>query len=195
MASAKEYLVQLQALLPEGGAWPREPDAALTRLLSAFADEFARVDSRARALIEEADPRTTLELLPDWERLLALPDSCVPDAQTLQQRRAAVLAKLVTLGGQSRSYFIGLAAALGYEVSITEFRPFRAGMSSAGDPLTGGDWVHTWRVNGPENTIRNFAAGQSNAGEPIRSWGNAQLECVIDRFKPAHTILQFAYGT
>ena len=41
------YRAQLQALLPLGDAWPRRPDAVLTRLLAAWAEEFARIDARS----------------------------------------------------------------------------------------------------------------------------------------------------
>lgn len=191
--SADAYLTQLQALLPQGAAWPREAQATLTRLLQAVADELARMDARADALIDEADPRTTAELLVDWERVAGLPEPCITAPQTIADRRAALTGKLASSGGQDRAFYIAIALALGYEVTITEFRPFVAG-SSAGDELTNGDWIFTWRVNAPEETVRVFAAGSGAAGEALRTWGNELLECVIGRLKPAHTIVQFAYG-
>lgn len=194
--TANEYLAQLQALLPQGPAWPREANAALTQLLAAWADELARVDGRAADLIEEADPRTTAELLADWERVADLPDACVAAygiTQTTAQRRAALVAKLTTIGGQSAAYFISLAASLGYTISVTEFAPFTAG-SDAGDDLTNGDWAYAWQVNAPQETIIEFSAGASSAGDPLRAWGNELLECVIRRLRPAHTHVLFAYG-
>lgn len=74
--SAEAYLAQLQALLPPGSAWPRAANATLTKLLGALAEELARLDARALALIDEADGRSTLELLSDWERVCGLPDPC-----------------------------------------------------------------------------------------------------------------------
>lgn len=195
MTSA-EYLAQLQALLPQGKAWPREADAALTQLLAAWADEMARVDGRAADLIEEADPRATAELLADWERVASLPDSCVAAygiTQTTAQRRNALVAKLTTIGGQSAAYYIALAASLGYAITVTEFDPFTAG-SAAGDDLTNGDWAYAWQVNAAQETIIDFTAGESSAGDPLRAWGNELLECVIRRLRPAHTHVLFAYG-
>lgn len=81
-----DYLQQLQELLPPGPAWPRDPDAYLTRLLSAWAAECARVDARANALMDEADPRATAELLPDWERMLGLPDPLLDAHDTREYR-------------------------------------------------------------------------------------------------------------
>jgi len=195
--TATAYLAQLQALLPQGFAWPRQADAALTNLLLAWADELARVDGRAADLIEEADPRTTAELLADWERVAGLPDPCVEalaGTQTTAQRRAALVAKLTTIGGRSAAYYIALAASLGYTITITEFSPFQAGHSAAGDALSNDGWTFVWQVNAPEASIVEFAAGRSSAGEPLRSWGNELLECVINRLKPAHTHVLFAYA-
>lgn len=61
----------LSAFLPPGRVW-RLADSVLSKLLLAFADELARVDGRANDLYEEADPRTADELIPEYERELAL---------------------------------------------------------------------------------------------------------------------------
>lgn len=191
-----DYLRQLQALLPPGPAWPKDDDATLTRLLGALAAELARVDGRAQQLVEEADPRTVAELFADWERVAGLPDPCVVAAgqtQSSAQRRAALVARLTMLGGQSKAYFIALAASLGYTITITEFRPFRAGQSRSGDPVAT-NWQFAWQVNAPLNTVIPFRAGNAIAGDPINSWGNKALECVLSRFKPAHTTVVFAYS-
>ena len=193
-ADTAQYLHLLQQLLPPGAAWPREPDAVLTKLLSAFSDSLADTHNRAVDLIDESDPRTTNEMLADWERLAGLPTACLAGLdQTAEERRATLHAHVTSRGGQSRAYFIALAAALGYEITITEFRPLKAGFE-AGAACCGSDWWFVWLVNAPETTIRTFKAGTSKAGEPVRTWGNERLECEISRRKPAHTLVQFAYG-
>jgi len=193
--TAAEYREQLKALLPPGIAFPREPGTRLEDLLDGMAQELARIDARGERLIIEANPLSTRELLADWERVAGLPDNCTGTLETtLQGRRNALISKLTATGGQSPAYFIEVARALGYEVNISEFRPFRAGLSQAGDPLTSGDWVHTWRLNTHETTVIAFRAGLSAAGEPLRTWGNDTLECKIDQLKPAHTIVLYGYG-
>lgn len=193
--SALDYREQLQALLPPGGAWTRQPDAVLTRVLDAIAQEMARLDARAQILIDESDPRSTAELLADWERVAALPEPCLADiAQTSSERRAALHTKLTRLGGLSRAFFIAFAAAAGYTVTITEARPFQAGHSVAGHAITNGVWVFTWQVNSALHTVRVFGAGSGAAGDALRSWGNALLECLCTRYKPAHTLPIFAYA-
>ena len=149
---------------------------------------------RAQSLLAEMMPNTSTELLTDWERVLGLPDPCVGELTTLQERRAAVVAKYVERGGQSRAYFIEIAARLGYETSITEFGLFQVGISAVGDALNGDDWLYSWLVSAPEETIREFAVGESAVSDPLRSWGNELLECVIRKLKPAHTEVLFNYG-
>lgn len=194
MAIAAEYKEQLKLLLPPGQAFPREPGTNIDALLDGLSIELARVDTHGTRLVPEANPLTTSDLLADWERAVGLPDKCAETLDdTLQGRRNALVAKLSSTGGQSPAYFIGIAKALGYTISIEEFRPFRAGRSSAGDALTNGDWAFTWMVHASSVTVIAFRAGQSAAGEPLRSWGNDSLECKLNQLKPAHTILLFAY--
>lgn len=189
-----DYLQQLQALLPNGPAWPRDDEATLTQLLSALSAELARVDGRAMTLIEEADPRTTAELFLDWERVAGLPDACAEafgGEQTLDQRRMSLVGKLVTLGGQSPAYFIGLAAAIGYAITITEFHAHTVN-DDVDYAILGEAWNFAWQVNAALNTVTELTAS-SGVDEPLAAWGNALLECVINRVKPAHTIALFSY--
>lgn len=149
---------------------------------------------RAGALLDESDPRTTVDLLPDWERVAGLPDEGAFLPRTAQERRAAVVARVTGIGGQSAAYFIALAKSIGYDVTIDDYRPFRAGLSDAGDALTNEVWIHWWMVRAPLVTTFDFKAGQSSAGEPVRIWGVEPLERLIRKFKPAHTDVTFAYG-
>lgn len=112
--SADNYREQLQSLLPRGSAWPRESGAVLTQVLDGLAQELARVDLRVENLINEIDPRTTGELLPDFERVYGLPDPCVTDALTTDQRRNALVSKISNQGGQSPAYYLSVLERLGY---------------------------------------------------------------------------------
>lgn len=193
--TAGNYKELLKSLMPPGDAFPRDPGTHMDDLLMALAEEWARIDARGEALIVDALPSTTSEMLSDWERVAGLPDKCAGTLETtMQGRRNVLVTKLTSNGGQSKAYFQAVAKALGYEVTITEFRPFRAGLSQAGDPLTNGPWIYTWRINATETTIIDFRAGLSAAGEPLRTWGNDTLECKINQLKPAHTVVLFGYG-
>lgn len=195
MAGSDAYTQQLMALLPRGQAWPRQAGTLLHRLLSAIGIEFARIDARADDIVNEADARTTLEMMQDWERVLGLPDECTGPADTLQDRRNRVVQKLTTIGGQSKAFFIELAAALGYDIEITEFRPFICGLSHCGENLNGGhDCRFNWRVTVPGPRATRFRTGSSQCGEKLLTIAHAEdLECVMSRLKPAHSNLIFDY--
>jgi uncharacterized protein YmfQ (DUF2313 family) len=190
----QDYLQQLQGLLPPGPAWPKDANAGITRMLHGLADELARVDGRAMQLLEEADPRTTAELLADWERVAGLPDACavaLGGTQTTAQRRAALLTRLTTVGGQSPAYFIGLAAALGYAITITEFHEHTV-EDDVEHPLYGAAWNFAWQVNAALDTV-NALTVEDTVGDPLAWWGNELLECVTKRLAPAHTLVLFSY--
>ena len=191
--TAEQYARQLRALLPPGLAWSGDQSSVLFAVMDAAAVELSRIDGRAADLEREWHAPTTFELLADFERVLGLPDDCAPAPESVAQRRDAVVARLIALGGASPEYFIALAASVGYTITITEFRPFRAGRSYAGDALTNDDWPHAWQVNGLTDTIGVFRAGANSAGDRLRWWGNQLLECLLSIYKPAHTILIFAY--
>lgn len=190
--SAEQYRDQLLALQPPGDALPTAIDSTWAKLLLALGDEFARVQSRAELLLGEADPRDTYELLAEWERNVGLPDSCVLEAQTTEQRRAALIARLALGGNLSRQYLIGLAAHAGYTITITEFLPHTVD-SDVDAPLYGADWAFAIRINAPAVTVYE-ATVDSDVDAPFAWWGNQQLECMMSRHKVAGYYLLFAYG-
>jgi uncharacterized protein YmfQ (DUF2313 family) len=193
--SNADFTAALLALLPRGRVWPRDMDSVQACAVSAFAPTFQRHLAGLAALLVDAFPATSVFLLPEWEATLGLPDPCSGPQPTLALRRAQVMARLFDPGGQSVSYLIAAAAALGYTITIDyPATPFRVGHSRAGDELFGPAWVHAWRVNAPAVTVREFRAGQSAAGEPLRYWTNAILECELRALAPAHTVVQFSYS-
>lgn len=185
--SVDDYYQALLHLLPPGKVFPRNDAGAMRDTLKAMAEEFARVDLRAENLIEEADPRTTLELLSDWERVCGL------DAlDTVALRQIAVVDKLTDIGGQSRAFFIAVALKFGFVITITEFRPYTC-ITPIDQGIYEEDCRYVWQVNAPETTVSE-ANCQSPCTEPLRSWGNEILEALIRFRKPAHTTVIFAYG-
>ncbi|MGC6386582.1 YmfQ family protein [Ewingella sp. S1.OA.A_B6] len=192
--SAMDYASALQGLLPTGLVWPRNMDSVQSAVIRALAQSYQRSDDSAVTLLEGAFPATATIMLTDWEKTLGLPDDCaIGENDSIALRQKAILSKLFSTGGQSAAYFIGIAKALGFDISITVFRQARAGMSVCGDALNGEDWPFTWLVTAPQTTITYAQAGQSYAGDPLRSWGNRRLECRLSSLTPSHTIVKFGY--
>ena len=192
--SAADFTRALQNLLPRGLVWPNAPDSVLAQLLAALAPTWSRHTQRDNYLLQDAFPATAVELLPEWEAALGLPDPCAGESPTLQGRQAQVVARLTGVGGQSIPYFIAYALLLGYTITVTEYSPFRMGCMAMGHALGSADWSHTWAVNAPLHTVTPFRMGLSGMGEPLESWGNVVLECELNEVKPAHTLLNFIYS-
>lgn len=183
---------QLRLLLPPGSYDGNAPYLSAT--IEAEANALDLADKQAELVYKAIFPDSG-EALADWERVLALPDPClVGHAQTVGQRVQAVISKLQGRAGQSKPFFIALAKAMGYDITITTFKPARAGIARAGDPIYGGDWDFTWRVNAPLVTVNYASAGRAGAGDPLAAWGNKALECRFNQMKPAESILLFGYG-
>lgn len=191
---AESYSQALQSLIPLGLAWPRDPNAVQAAVIRALATSFQRSDSDAISLLKGGFPATATILLTEWEKSLGLPDDCsIGEVDTIAKRQAAVVSKLISTGGQSKSYFIGIAKALGYRITIKEFRQARAGLSVCGDGLNGDDWPFVWLVESEDTTLVRARCGLSYCGDPLSSWGNKQLECRLSALSPSHTIVKFGY--
>lgn len=212
--SGDDYAQALISLLPQGQAWPRDPGSTLIRAVTGLALYWGFVDGRAGDLLEtESDPRTTFELLPDWERAWGLPDPCYAEPLTLHDRRVALLVRMTLLGGQSRQFFIDVAAALGYTITISEYSPFMAGISNVGDtrtppldpaPLVGDfrwyigppemRFYWTVHITGARLTWFRATAGEAGVDHHLEIGLAKDLECLFDRWKPAHTQIVYDYS-
>ena len=171
------YAAQLGALTPRGKLWSSLGiDALFSSLLLALADFFARFDADVDQHGEESDPRTAAQLLPEWEWTTGLPDGCLGDGGSLAQRRNAVVSRLTATGGSSEAYFIDQAAQFGYAITIS-YPAF-----------------NTWRASTPTAVSLVNSTCNGDCNDPLQSYGNDQLECLLNRIKPAHTVLQIAYG-
>lgn len=208
--SGDDYAEQFLLLLPQGQAWPRDEDSTLVRTCNGLSQYWGHVDSRAADLLEtESDPRRTLEILVDWERAWGLPEKCLAEPQSIAERHAALITKMTLLGGQSRQWFIDLAKSIGYTITITEYAPFVTGISRCGDttefnPDT--PTLNRWMLGPPENRfywtvhvetkkIVWFRCAGSQCGDRLLTIGLAtDLECLLRRYKPAHTEIVFDYS-
>lgn len=189
------WLSSLQALLPPGRALTVEPDAVLTRVLEAVAARMLAAETAMQDLLRQMDPRAATDLLPDWERLLGLPDDCAPAGQEVSDRQRAAFGRLTELGGQSPSYFIDLADRNGEPgVSITEFRPMDCTTDCDGPLLSESD-AHTWRVDipRPAQSVRIMTCN-SAANSALQMYTPSAIECFFNERKPAQSKVIFAYA-
>ncbi len=238
--TGEDYAVALSALLPLGQAWPRNEEGALMRVVKGLTRIWGDFEVRASKLLEmESDPRSTIELLPDWERNWGLPDPCYTEPQSIAERQLALVMRMTLMGGQSREFFIEVAAMLGYSITISEYRPFFVAMDGCGDcrtygaagsptpptrnqwgqvimdengdePVKDGElsewpsyglcgevWVRSfWTVHVHEAKLTWFrvSSGQTGVDPHLRIGLADDLECLLNRWKPAHTEIIFDYS-
>jgi uncharacterized protein YmfQ (DUF2313 family) len=130
------------------------------------------------SLLPEFFPSSiTTALIAQWEAEYGV----IPRAGSgFEDRRRAVLAQYIRIGSLTAAHFTALAAALGYEITITEggetFVPFRAGISRAGDPVYSAGALWVWTV-----TTQNKPAA-------------ADIRSLFADLGPPHMRLEFAYG-
>ena len=191
--SAADYQQSLANLAPTGRAWPRDPGSTLMGIFGALSPSYARNSASALALLEDVVPTQTLNLLPEWEASLGLPETYAPVGQTVAQRQSAVSAKWAARGGQSQAYFTHLAATLGVAITITQFAPARVGVLRVGQPLYGVAWAHTWQINMPTFVVQPFRVAENSVGDALNTWGTTYVQQRLMAASPAHTNLIFNY--
>lgn len=197
--SADDYAELIEGELPQGNAWPRDPDKPLMLWVRGCAQIWGDVDgTAAELLVVESDPRYTIKLLPDWERNFGLPDPCIPVVQSIPERQRALVNKMTTEGGQSIPFFVGVAKTLGYTIAIEEYLPFQFGLSSFGGPrgrFMGPLVRFTWKVHVYGGRLTRFRFGRSSFGRDafLEIRHAEDLECIFRRWAPAHTIVVFDY--
>ncbi|MBD8570962.1 MULTISPECIES: YmfQ family protein [Pseudomonas syringae group] len=188
--TAEHYAEQLQALLPPGPAWDPERVPEVQQLIAGLSHEFARIDGRAFDLLNEMDPASVSELVPDWERVMNLPDPCLGLKPLFEDRRLSVRQRLVAVGGQNAAFYVGIAVSQGYpDASVTEFRTPRMGRSRFGQAHFGtwnAQFMWTLNTGGRQRLGRRF--GASYWGERFGVNPGTAIECLIRRAAPAHGI-------
>jgi len=215
---ADAYLHAIMAKLPRGEVWPRDPDSTLVRTMRGLVGIVARwANDVGTFLISEAFPPSSSPalLLGDWERVLGLPEPCLPVTDlTLAERQLQVREKLARRPGrQDRYYFRELAVTLGYgDITITEHIPAQCAITQCGAQIsTEADgqlivrgagcgtpmirYVWTITVTGPRLTWFAVGAAGGRAGQDphLKIRRAADLECLFEKLKPAHTKLVFDY--
>lgn len=181
----------LKSLLP-----PVSYDPVAPGLASQLGAEGAALDDALTAslrVLAAITPDGDTGLLPDWERVYGLPDACLADVDSsVSSRVAAVIDKIRRGGGLSRQFFIDLAAALGYVISITEFVPFTV-VSKVTDALYDTDSRYYWRVNLATAAPPRAFTVLDSVTTPLVIYQTGLIECLLQKLKPAHTELLFAY--
>lgn len=191
--SSTDFTNALYALMPRGKVWPRDLDSIIAQTISCLAPTYQRQTLSLSDLLADAFPSNPVQLLPEWESTLGLPNPFA-GTQTVPQRQAQVLQKFAQDGGQSVPYFLSVIASLGFTgATITEYTPFCANVSVANSPLYSQPWAFAWTVTVPNLSVQYFETNYSCANDALFTLiGTSELQYVIGQYAPAHTYPMFA---
>ncbi|MNQ96591.1 hypothetical protein D3C85_1122030 [compost metagenome] len=112
---------QLASNLPDGRAWQAKnlPGTNVYAAISACGAEFREIQLMIETLAREFDVRMTDQLLPDWERSCGLPEECIGQLASLEDRRNAVILRLRKIPFVTKEEFELLAFELtGLNVTV-----------------------------------------------------------------------------
>ena len=187
------YSAQLHGLLPTGRAWPDEVGTTIDSLVEALAAQMAEIDREGARLLDEIRPSTTFSLLPDWERVVGLPDVCSRLGSTITIRRASLLEKVVTKPTLNASEFERIGETFGATITVEELDQARADMIPGLD-TTGGRWRFVWWIGIPMSADLRYLRMTSRVNERFATYTrNTELECRLENAAPAHTHLVVGY--
>lgn len=163
VSEASDFLRQF----PFGEYWNRTVGwlPAVARAVARF---FSRLRRYREQLQRQIDPRTADVLLPEREAERGV----VPvDGQTLEERRATVLAKMRASGGVNAAYYTQVCVDAGYlDAVVTTAADPLTTMSTVDDFLQNGLWMVTMQVTATslgavqDQALQDLINGQLQAG-------------------------------
>lgn len=185
-------------LWPQGAAWGT-PDgiamdrgSTLARFTRVLLDPFVKLYRLAFLLARESSVDGVDQLLTEWETDYGLPDICETEAQTVEQRLAALASKVLSVRIITPEDFVRLALDQGFEVAIEEPAIFGCGHSECGGEHECGaareEVYFIIRVR--DLFISYFRVSESEAGhDRLFDYGGSQkLICLFQRIAPGWTI-------
>jgi uncharacterized protein YmfQ (DUF2313 family) len=188
---------QLQAAalhaLPPGWAVNKDPAGYFGKLALALAQEESRLEQRVDALMNELDPRSAQEMLPEWYRSVGLPDPCVGPPPTSAIGRLQLLERLnPALRGQAIPVIVALAAFYGFAITVTEPLVWTCD-STCDAPLWDVRAANVIIIRAPAVPVF-FWTCDAICDDPLDWAGTTVLECVIRRRVGPSDTVYFIYG-
>lgn len=168
-------------------------DSTLRKILIGLASEWLNFRSKINEVSNEYNPKTTTQLIDEWEQFVGIPDNCIPVASTIEQRRLNVLLKLAGINATTEKQFKNVASILGYNIEVSN------GVSTSTFPLTL-PFLLISEGSAPFTIVITLPSSIKPSGFPLTfpftltSQQPAILDCLFNKLKPANTQLFFRYS-
>lgn len=196
MFSVDDYDKALDRLLPRGPIWQRTPGSVLDSILHAIAQELARVDAQADRVLEEADPRTSFDLLQQWFTDWGIPSACLAALAdpTLEGKRRELITKITSSRSLTAQFFRDVAETLGYEADIVTYSAFTV-RDTADKSLFGTEWntAYAMGIAVKSSSSQQLFNTTWTVDQPLAVWGDRLFECLMRELVPAHVTAIFEY--
>ena len=186
-----KFVQALAYLLPQGAAWPRDPNSVLMRLLGGMAEAFNDLHLFTGRAVAEWMPHTTNTRLEEWEDATGLPDPCYGPEQAYEPRRLRLLTRLRGASGYypdsspaSPGSMEAIALNAGFVAVARYNTPFRCGRDRVGrclGTLDGKLYLLVAVVDAPFRVAVN-RVGDRLVTRPPELF---ELICAFDRYVPA----------
>ena len=168
-------------------------DSTLRKILLGLASEWLNFRNKINEVVNEYNPQKTTALIQEWEEFVGIPDSCIPVASTIEQRRLNVLLKLSGINVTTEKQFKNVASILGYNIEVSN------GVSTSTFPLTL-PFLLISEASAPFTIVITLSSSLKPSGFPLTfpftltSQHPAILDCLFNKLKPANTQLFFRYS-
>jgi uncharacterized protein YmfQ (DUF2313 family) len=194
-SSVQEQAATLAKFLPEGKVWraKNEKESNLYKLLLGFGGELLRVHQSIDELMCNYLISESAQFLPEWEKMVGIPDSCFKGTGTDEERVRDVLIKLASLNVITEADWEALCALYGVSNCF----------------IRNGIFYHTWdwvwpHIWFPNERVARFhlVIRLPESFKPStwpwtwdHPWGrdSTVLQCIMQKIKPADTKLIFIY--
>lgn len=190
----EQYAESLAHYLPSGDLLQAKSigSSNLFKLLTGLSLVLLEVDEKMSEFKTQFYPKSTMvSFITEWEMVLGIPDDCLDNSGTIEQRAINILGCIGALGCVTEQQWIDLAKLMGFDIEL------RRGIMGNVFPLTLPYTLGT--LAQLRNTITVIFKGIINSTSifpmvlPYTLSGDSTkyARCIFERIKPAHIKLNF----
>lgn len=168
-------------------------DSVLRKILFGLASEWLNFRNTINEVSNEYNPQKTAQLIEDWEQFVGIPDSCIPVASTIEQRRLNILLKLAGINATTEEQFKKVALILGYNIQVSN------AVATSTFPLTL-PFLLVEEASAPFTIVITLSTASQPQGFTLTLPFTLSLpqptilNCLFNKLKPANTQLFFRYS-
>lgn len=193
-----KFTQSLATLLPQGYAWPRDPNSVVMRVMTAKASAFRELHEFTNSTVYQWMPHATASRLSEWEAATGLPDKCFGNNQSADLRRKLLLSRIRGLdlpfensSPASPGVIATICRDIGYDDVVVRYNtPMRVGQRVGRrlGRLNGNLWVFV-----PVASSLFRCGGRVGSRLVSRLGAGPELACYLNRIVPARFAINVVF--